>query len=97
MMKWLTFAWCLDERIITYRIKIPKEWRLKITGLLRIIILTGNSKTYTCKLNEILPKYIGDKIIIIPIPVNDFQNKVIWKFTSNGKLLVKIATSVKQW
>lgn len=41
---------------------------------------------------EMLPNYIVDKIISIHIPINDIQDKVVWKFTSDEKFIVKTAT-----
>lgn len=32
------------------------------------------------------------KIIIIPIPVNDVEEKIIWKLTSDGTFSVKATT-----
>lgn len=44
-----------------------------------------NKPWFSFKLSDILPKYIEDNIIGIPIPVNDIQD---WKFTSGGNFLL---------
>lgn len=43
-------------------------------------------------LSDLLLKHIVKKIISILIPLNDIRNKIIWKFSPDRKLSVKIAT-----
>lgn len=42
--------------------------------------------------NEILPATIVHKISNIHIPLNDIQDKIIWKYTVDGNFSVKKAT-----
>lgn len=51
-----------------------------------ITIKTWNTFT----LNNVLP--VVDKIISVPIPLNDIHDEIIQKFTSNENFLVKIVT-----
>lgn len=43
-------------------------------------------------MSEVLPNYILDKIISIPISNNDMKDKVTWKFTSNWTFSAKQTT-----
>lgn len=49
-----------------------------------------NDKLWVTKLIEYLPNADVDKIINTPIPMNDIQDKIIWKFFNDSKFSVKL-------
>lgn len=52
-----------------------------------------DNKTWkTCKMNEIIPKYIVHKTLTIPIPMSGIKDKFIWKLTLDGKCSLNTVT-----
>lgn len=72
--------------------KLSQEWRHRIIDTMTVSYVIDNKKTWNnSRLNNMLSKHIVDKITSIPIPMNDNQDKLIWKFTTDEKFTVKTA------
>lgn len=44
------------------------------------------------KLNHGLPSHIVDKILTTPISLTNMLDKIVWKFSSDGKFSIKTVT-----
>lgn len=64
--------------------------RIKITKLTKVSFFIDNNKTWNIsKLNSILPEHVVVKIASITSPVNNIQDKFIWKCTTSEIFLFK--------
>lgn len=69
-------------------------WGHKLQEQQKLVFIDVNKTWNENKLNNIFSKYIVDNIINISIPVNDVQDKIIWKFIFDEKFSVITANSV---
>lgn len=59
----------------------------------RVCHFTDETKNWNIyNLSGCLPKDIIDETKYVPIPINNIEDKLIWKFTSGGDFFVKTAT-----
>lgn len=81
----------MDESLL--KKKIPQGWRFGTIDTIKVNYFIESNKIWNISLlNEMLPKYIVDKVISIPIHENDIQDKVFWKFSPDEKFTIKTAT-----
>lgn len=53
-------------------------------------VIAINKKRDLSALQNILPENIIKKVLRISIPINDVEDKIIWKYTTDSESLLKV-------